>query len=72
MATNDARRKTTTLVPKLLMVCLGGWAIASFASVEAPDSVKLVKLERNLYETQAQVTQNKDDINKIKDTIKNK
>ena len=68
MIDNHLRRKTT-LLPKMLMVCLGGYAIASVASVEAPDSVKLMQLERKIESNTHQIAKHANDIEQIKDKI---
>ena len=45
MGTDYTQSTTSILLPKLLMVCLGGWGLASVATLESPDAVKLVQLE---------------------------
>ncbi len=68
MTHHNVRRKSI-LLPKLIMVCLGGWALASLASVPAPDSIKLRLLQHELSSTTLQVRQNTTDIKAIKQEL---
>lgn len=64
-----SNKRSGKLIPKLILVCLGGWAMASFASIEAPAAIKLVTLEQQIKETSDQARKNSDDIAEIKKQI---
>jgi len=61
----SSHRVNKALLPKLLFVAIGGWIIANLSYVEAPTTVKIQQLQRELVFTSDQVHRNTSNINKL-------
>lgn len=64
-----AQKRNGMLVPRLILICLGGWAMASFASIEAPAAIKLVTIETQLGDVDERSKKNSEEIAEIKKQI---
>lgn len=63
------RKSNTMLSIKLSIVLIGGWVIASFASVEQPSSSRLMEMNNRINHTELELIEHSQRIQALEDTM---